>query len=1081
MDFGIEINNYSNIQLKNNAIFNNNLGIVLLAQSSNNSFRKNLIYCNNSDNINLEVGTNGNKKPPVITTLTSTFIQGNGDIGDTIEIFRNNNLECYNSYCHSKSFVGSVIVNNSGEWIFLLPYNIPLEFGEAYIATATKGNTTSSFSDCIQLGSYQVNTTDDEDDGICNSIHCSLREAINAANKDGIESEIEIQVPGIIRPLNRELPYLSEDNTVLNGNGIIIEKREGASYLYNYGISIGGGNCTIKNCYIRGFGEGIHVYSGGINADIINNTISGNILGIQCYARNIKIESNVFGLDSDGKTAYGNTNGAIQISFTSGPSNALVYKNIIAHNNVGISATDIVYSQNISFCNNSINIRRGGKLPYDAPIINLADLDEIQGTAQPNDIIEVFISDDSDCSGKPCQGKFFLGTTTTNNQGNWTLSAPYDTTLVIGTIQLTATATDGNRRTTSNFSSCFILTLGIDECIDAVDLPISTNPCNGIEVVANNLGATTSENNPITSNCGIAIEGGDIWFKATVPFSGNLFIKQSANSEIDAIIEAYKGTCGSLESIRCDSLFDGSNFILSEQDPNSTVYFRVWDKGNDNTGLVRLSAHYLEPDPLDWILCDRQGGAYIAGELIVQFDEGTTQDSIDNYFGNYFESLGLAGEKKDSCLCGPKPLYKWRANDPIDIEDRRQVSKERTNVDTTILNFVIGEIPCQGTGQISPLFPFNYTPIANANKVKIAIIDTGVEKEHGLLQNVLWNNENIGSSCVPNDSIGYDFIDDDGNPEDINGHGTGINGAIIRDFPNDIQLELMNLKVYGEKRGSMFDAICAIHYAIQQEADIINMSWGFERDSIPDFFAEVLNNVPESTLLVTSSGNVGLNNDSINKWPANYDLPNMIRVGAYEATPNGQNITLAHYSNYGSRTVDIAALGFVETTFLNNTVSPLAGTSLAAALVTRTASILKGKCPELSGSEIKQLILDAAQPISTLAGKVRSNGILNHNEAVSICSPENLTLSIEDLNKVSNEIQVYPNPAHQHQITLKTPHTINTNKFQLFDLRGKVVFQTILSPISNIHQIDLPKELKGFYIFSLSDANQIYSGKLVVY
>ena len=41
---------------------------------------------------------------------------------------------------------------------------------------------------------YQVNAADDSDDGMCNATHCSLREAINEANRDLLPSEIRFAV-----------------------------------------------------------------------------------------------------------------------------------------------------------------------------------------------------------------------------------------------------------------------------------------------------------------------------------------------------------------------------------------------------------------------------------------------------------------------------------------------------------------------------------------------------------------------------------------------------------------------------------------------------------------------------------------------------------------------------------------------------------------------------------------------------------------------------------------------------------------------------------------------------------------------
>lgn len=51
---------------------------------------------------------------------------------------------------------------------------------------------TSTFSQQI----YTVNSANDVNDGVCDGVHCSLREAILAANVDGLDSDIIFNIPG---------------------------------------------------------------------------------------------------------------------------------------------------------------------------------------------------------------------------------------------------------------------------------------------------------------------------------------------------------------------------------------------------------------------------------------------------------------------------------------------------------------------------------------------------------------------------------------------------------------------------------------------------------------------------------------------------------------------------------------------------------------------------------------------------------------------------------------------------------------------------------------------------------------------
>ena len=72
-----------------------------------------------------------------------------------------------------------------------------------------------------------VNTTDDMDDGTCNAVHCSLREAINAANANPDPDTIAFDIPPsdpsynpsgwwTIRPTS-VLPQLTDDGTTSDG------------------------------------------------------------------------------------------------------------------------------------------------------------------------------------------------------------------------------------------------------------------------------------------------------------------------------------------------------------------------------------------------------------------------------------------------------------------------------------------------------------------------------------------------------------------------------------------------------------------------------------------------------------------------------------------------------------------------------------------------------------------------------------------------------------------------------------------------------------------------------------------------
>src|SRR5438105_1759519 len=72
---------------------------------------------------------------------------------------------------------------------------------------------------------FTVNTTDDHDDGSCNALDCTLREAINAANSNPGADTINFSVTGTIN-LATELPGISDDVTISGpcGNQLTVQR-----------------------------------------------------------------------------------------------------------------------------------------------------------------------------------------------------------------------------------------------------------------------------------------------------------------------------------------------------------------------------------------------------------------------------------------------------------------------------------------------------------------------------------------------------------------------------------------------------------------------------------------------------------------------------------------------------------------------------------------------------------------------------------------------------------------------------------------------------------------------------------------
>jgi len=137
-----------------------------------------------------------------------------------------------------------------------------------------------------------------------------------------------------------------------------------------------------------------------------------------------------------------------------------------------------------------------------------------------------------------------------------------------------------------------------DNCVNAMAIPVGSGLA--VTAVVSTTVYSTVENNMQASSCGDELAN-DIWFKVTVPASGNVTIQSaavSADAGTDVVMEAYTGTCGNLTSIACDD--DGnpdafpssahSRIVLTGQTPGAIIYIRITPYDEGEYGPVAMTA-----------------------------------------------------------------------------------------------------------------------------------------------------------------------------------------------------------------------------------------------------------------------------------------------------------------------------------------------------------------------------------------------------------------------------------------------------------------------------------------------------------
>lgn len=243
----------------------------------------------------------------------------------------------------------------------------------------------------------------------------------------------------------------------------------------------------------------------------------------------------------------------------------------------------------------------------------------------------------------------------------------------------------------------------------------------------------------------------------------------------------------------------------------------------------------------------------------------------------------------------------------------------------------------------------------------IAIIDSGIDSDH----------PELAAKLVE----GYNFISNNTNTDDVQGHGTATASIAAAITNNGIGVagvawgnNIMPLLVLGtDGRGTYADMIEAVIFAADNGAKVINMSLGGGDYSYSMQLA--VNHAWDSgAIIIASAGNGG------DIWP-NY--PASLRyVMSVSATDSFDNI--ASFSSFGNR-VDITApgVGIYTATRDNNYVS-WNGTSLSCPMVSGLAGLIWSIDPNLTNAQVTALIEQSADDLGDIGhDQYFGHGIIN--------------------------------------------------------------------------------------------------------
>lgn len=235
----------------------------------------------------------------------------------------------------------------------------------------------------------------------------------------------------------------------------------------------------------------------------------------------------------------------------------------------------------------------------------------------------------------------------------------------------------------------------------------------------------------------------------------------------------------------------------------------------------------------------------------------------------------------------------------------------------------------------------SYTYNYDGSGVHAYVIDTGIRAAH-----------NEFSGRVGN---GYDFVDNDSNPDDCNGHGTHVSGTIggtTYGVAKNVTLHAVRvLDCNGS--GYTSDVIAGVDWVTSNHSSpaVANMSLGGGASSSLD--NAVRNSINSGVTYAVAAGNSNAN--ACNYSPARVD--EALTVGATTSSD-----TRSSFSNRGS-CVDIFAPGSSITSAWytsNSATNTISGTSMASPHVAGVAALILDESPGSSPSTVFNTILSRA-------------------------------------------------------------------------------------------------------------------------
>jgi subtilisin family serine protease len=381
----------------------------------------------------------------------------------------------------------------------------------------------------------------------------------------------------------------------------------------------------------------------------------------------------------------------------------------------------------------------------------------------------------------------------------------------------------------------------------------------------------------------------------------------------------------------------------------------------------------------------------------------------------------------------------------------------------------------------SGMYSNRWTTSVPGDTVQISLVSDGSVNDYGFYIDQVLNGTVIDGWNGCNKIInGYDFVKNDGDPFDYNGHGTHVAGIVSSDdsfyrgMANGTKL-LIGKVLDSSGGGVASNIISGIDWCMNNSAQIISMSLGGQDysgtcDDTPISQA-VINAVNNGAIIVVAAGNEGINGISD---PA--CCSKAIAVGATD-----KNKKVVGFSSRGPE-LDVLAIGAnIKSTWPGGLFNYKSGTSMAAPHITGIIALMLEKNSSLSYQDVLNIFNQTSDPPTACYScdwasvncldpyhwhdtpvpcdrSVTGAGIVNASRAVSMVSNHISPPQYSNVNEPADPSVYSPNASYNFNVTWTDSVNINSVILQFNGLnytdvisQGNVYSRTFSSLSTNIY------------------------------